>query len=599
MKNYKSLFNTVLFIAFLTTESIFANRQTTNSMPKGLKNQNGMDYEVALTYYGIGHDNRESISIGSKKEHSEEYSISIGNENSSEGYGSISQGYKLKSDGYASISLGYEAEARANHSIAHGHKAQADGGVSISIGRHSKAKQAYSISIGDEAQATLENSVAIGSGSITKNAINTSEVIVENIKYNGFAGIRPNSVVSIGKSGQERQLQYVSAGQISTTSTDAVNGSQLYSTNKVLGDFANSVKNVFGSSSNLDTNAKITITNIGGTNKNTVHDAIKEIFDKNKETSEKLEKLSKNTLSISGDTGTTEKQELNKSDGLSFKIKGSEYIRTKASGNEVSVDLSDKIKKDIGKGVIANSGVANAVAMANLSQVSGNNHNIVGSYGYFNGDHAFALGFSGSNDIVNLVYRASGALNTKGYLSVGAGIGYQFGSYSSNVKDTDTIMNSYSEKLNYLNDLLNEQNHKFNTQNSNLCKEIEDLNQKLKNIKVNEDDLYILNGYNLGVSELTSSQIDRLKNIVEDLNTNCKNRKIYITGYTDNVSNERINLELGLKRAKKVAKKLVELGLDMSISIRKVSSSGYNNIIETNKNSNGRYLNRRVEIELR
>ncbi|MDR6418809.1 autotransporter adhesin [Paraburkholderia phenoliruptrix] len=47
--------------------------------------------------------------------------------------------------------------------------------------------------------------------------------------FGGFAGSTPLGVVSIGAVGQEHQLQNVAAGQISATSTDAVNGSQLFS----------------------------------------------------------------------------------------------------------------------------------------------------------------------------------------------------------------------------------------------------------------------------------------------------------------------------------------------------------------------------------
>ncbi|CAM3151171.1 OmpA family protein [Streptobacillus ratti] len=328
-----------------------------------------------------------------------------------------------------------------------------------------------------------------------------------------------------------------------------------------------------------------------------------------------INRLGNNTMSFGGDNGNTDAQSLNKNGGLKFNIRGSDYITTTARGNDVNVDLSDKAKNDIAKGVAANSGVANAIAMANLPQISsldGYRHNIAGSYGYYNGENAFALGLSGINNKGNIVYKASGSLNTKGHVALGAGIGYQFGSYNNSnndIKETDTIINSSLEKLNALNHRLNEQNHKLNDQNNKLNEQNKDLNNKiekleerLKNIekiKSNEDDLYTINGYNLGISELTSSQIDILKNIVEELNANYKNRKIYITGYTDNVSNENLNLELGLKRANKVAQKLRELGLDMSISIRKVSSSGYNNIVETNNNSNGRSSNRRVEIELR
>ncbi|NYV28539.1 YadA-like family protein, partial [Streptobacillus felis] len=87
-------------------------------------------------------------------------------------------------------------------------------------------------------------------------------------------------------------------------------------------------------------------------------------------------------------------------------------------------------------------GVASAVAMANLPQVSniaGHRHNIAGSYGYYNGEHAFALGLSGLNETGNLVYKASGSLNTKGHVALGAGLGYQFDKLESRRKDMLTL----------------------------------------------------------------------------------------------------------------------------------------------------------------
>ncbi|QXW65068.1 hypothetical protein KX935_04265 [Streptobacillus moniliformis] len=68
-----------------------------------------------------------------------------------------------------------------------------------------------------------------------------------------------------------------------------------------------------------------------------------------------INRLGNNALTLLGDKGSTDSQTLNKSGGLNFKIKGSETIKTTAKGNEISIDLTDKIKEDIEKGVIANS----------------------------------------------------------------------------------------------------------------------------------------------------------------------------------------------------------------------------------------------------
>lgn len=82
-------------------------------------------------------------------------------------------------------------------------------------------------------------------------------------------------IVSIGSSTQTRRLQGVTPGLLAAGSTDAINGSQLYATNAILGTLATSIKNNFGGNANLNaTTGAITLTNIGGTNKNTVEEAI-------------------------------------------------------------------------------------------------------------------------------------------------------------------------------------------------------------------------------------------------------------------------------------------------------------------------------------
>lgn len=66
-----------------------------------------------------------------------------------------------------------------------------------------------------------------GSGSTTA-AVGTNEATVNGITYGGFAGNNPLATVSVGSEGKERTITNVAAGRISKTSTDAINGSQLY-----------------------------------------------------------------------------------------------------------------------------------------------------------------------------------------------------------------------------------------------------------------------------------------------------------------------------------------------------------------------------------
>lgn len=103
------------------------------------------------------------------------------------------------------------------------------------IGANSRADQDKALAIGTGAIAGNANSVALGSGSVTGAAINTNSATVGEITYSGFAGNTSDGTASIGSTGHTRQLQNVSAGQITANSTDAVNGSQLYQIAYVLG----------------------------------------------------------------------------------------------------------------------------------------------------------------------------------------------------------------------------------------------------------------------------------------------------------------------------------------------------------------------------
>lgn len=109
------------------------------------------------------------------------------------------------------------------------------------IGSHSKATAIDAFAIGNNIIADVQNSVAIGTNSVTELAVgttnikdNTSDIRFSNSTY---AGSNPDSVVSFGTNGRAgaggvtsytRQLQNVAAGRVSATSTDAINGSQLY-----------------------------------------------------------------------------------------------------------------------------------------------------------------------------------------------------------------------------------------------------------------------------------------------------------------------------------------------------------------------------------
>ena len=127
--------------------------------------------------------------------------------------------YSDTRSGEAAVAIGVKAEAKD---------------ISVALGTSAKAKAVNTVAIGTGAEATLDNSVAIGGGALvddksqgTKQTSTTINGIT--YKWAGGGATNPGDVVSFGKPGYERQLKNIAAGEISNTSTDAINGSQIHS----------------------------------------------------------------------------------------------------------------------------------------------------------------------------------------------------------------------------------------------------------------------------------------------------------------------------------------------------------------------------------
>ncbi|MCV9907632.1 YadA-like family protein [Brucella sp. HL-2] len=90
-----------------------------------------------------------------------------------------------------------------------------------------------SVAFGKGATAHTTNSVALGAGSITEQAVGTASTTIAGQTYS-FGGSSPTGTISVGSANNERTITNVAAGRISATSTDGINGSQLYATNKAV-----------------------------------------------------------------------------------------------------------------------------------------------------------------------------------------------------------------------------------------------------------------------------------------------------------------------------------------------------------------------------
>ena len=169
-----------------------------------------------------------ALALGSGSQATADSAVAVGNDSVASQKSSVAVGQSSKADGVFGTALGDSSNALAN------------GSVAISV--DSQAKGINSMAMGRNALTTHDNSVALGSDSVSKIEKPVNEATVQSITYSGFAGNAPVATVSVGSEGKERQLVNVGAGEISATSTDAINGSQLYLVADQVGKNAQGIK---------------------------------------------------------------------------------------------------------------------------------------------------------------------------------------------------------------------------------------------------------------------------------------------------------------------------------------------------------------------
>ena len=182
------------------------------------------------------------------------------------------------------VAIGKTALAEKESAVAVGTLSKASGDNSVAIGKTANALGIKAVALGVDSVAVNEKDVALGSGSVTEAHHNGDYTL--NSNYTA-AGTSSQGTVSVGKvdaatpaNSFTRQIQNVSAGVISATSTDAINGSQLYATNSYLLNLGNNVKNALGGETAIDNAGNLTLNNLGGTGKANVHDALEAMNNK-------------------------------------------------------------------------------------------------------------------------------------------------------------------------------------------------------------------------------------------------------------------------------------------------------------------------------
>ena len=219
-----------------------------------------------------------AVAMGNGSQARGKWAVAIGNNAQAKGEGSRALGVNSYATGLNSIAMGWESNAREDSSIAIGTDSDSVQKNSIAIGNRAVSYAEDSVTLGRNTTVNKNHnrSVALGTNSTTADTHSTPNQYVNGLWFKNLAGGTADSTVSIGNDTVKRTITNVAAGRMNASSTDAINGSQLFGVANSLGNLATTTKNILGGNAALDPDTgKLTMSDIGFTGKSTIHDAIR------------------------------------------------------------------------------------------------------------------------------------------------------------------------------------------------------------------------------------------------------------------------------------------------------------------------------------
>ena len=286
------------------------------------------------------------------------------NNDGAKGRNALAAGVNASAKGFESVAIGYGTKTTADNTVAIGNGNKVSGLSSAAVGVSNNVAQNNTFVLGSRVTTTQANSVVLGAGSAdraatseTKGTITLSDGTTR--EYGNFAGTSPTGVVSVGAKDSERQIINVAAGKISADSTDAVNGSQLYSLANEVGKNADAIKTINTQITNVTAEAGKHTTVKAGANKNlTVTEGTNAAGGK-EYTVDLSENLNIGGPGKDGKDGTDGHMGINGKDGVSgVGIDGKDGISVKGDKGEVGINGNDgiSIKGADGKDAVAING---------------------------------------------------------------------------------------------------------------------------------------------------------------------------------------------------------------------------------------------------
>ena len=203
--------------------------------------EDGADYAASLGYQALA-AGKYSLALGSDTKANAIDSLAFGRLALANADGAIAMGAASEANGLYSLALGSSSIANADNTVALGFGANATKAGAMAFGQAGKADGVNSIALGNKSQSSGENSIALGqesyAGSEKSIAIGSLSSVtgVNSVALGTESTAVEDNTVSVGNDTLQRKIVHMAKGDISSTSTDAINGSQLYDISKSVAD---------------------------------------------------------------------------------------------------------------------------------------------------------------------------------------------------------------------------------------------------------------------------------------------------------------------------------------------------------------------------
>ena len=261
-------------VAVLKTYNVHSQKEiVTNSVVEAIYNMNEQGIKFFHSNDGVERPKQEQDNNFDSSARGK-FATAIGSRSKADGTNAVAIGFNSVVTGNDSISIGTGNRVTGNNSGAFGDPSTVSGQGSYSVGNNNTVATNDTFVLGNEVKHTVENSAILGAKSTARGGNGSKTGTLRNLKqdgtqgasttagstgtvstatvgymtYGGFQGEKADGVVSVGAAGNERRIQNVAAGEISKTSTDAINGSQLYAVaagiGHKLGDLDNKINKV-------------------------------------------------------------------------------------------------------------------------------------------------------------------------------------------------------------------------------------------------------------------------------------------------------------------------------------------------------------------